>query len=143
MFGSAVPASGMAEGGTALAGGALPLAPAAGIAYGTYNFVQDLKENPGRTVVENVVTGGLSNTFRSIERLFGFASGTDSVFSSPTMIKVAEAGAERVTVSPLAGAAHDRLRGGSSQTIIFQGPTLVDNYSSRRLALELRRTLAS
>ena len=68
----------------------------------------------------------------------GEAYGDDRVFASPAMIRVAETGPERVTVSPLAGAAH--YRGGrEGPTLNFYGPTLVDNYTAMRLGQELRR----
>ena len=69
-----------------------------------------------------------------------FATGTDMIVSRPTMFKVAEVGTERVRVSPL-GASHGSDKEGA--TIVFQGYTLVDNYSARRLALELRRVMNS
>ena len=89
--------------------------------------------------VGDVVGDVVSGVGDFVEDLFGgfFATGTDMVVSKPTLIMTGEAGAERVTVSPLAGAAHDR--GGSGVSITINGLSLMDNFSARKLAYELRR----
>jgi hypothetical protein len=69
--------------------------------------------------------------------LFGgfFASGTDQIVSRPTMVMVGEGGPERLQVTPI-GTTGMGGRGGT--TVNISGFSLIDNYQSRRLALQLR-----
>lgn len=87
--------------------------------------------NPGDAIDK------VGNVISDIGDALGFASGTDSIFTSPTLIRVGESGPERATISPLGGAAHGRDRGGV--TFVFNGPTMLDNYSAQRLGREIRR----
>ncbi len=59
----------------------------------------------------------LGSAIGGIGSWLGFASGTDSTFSSPTMIRVGESGPERVRVDPLTHGV--RPEGGSGQVIIM------------------------
>lgn len=67
----------------------------------------------------------------------GMASGGESIVSKPTLFLAGETGSERVSVSPM-GAAH-RGSGRGGVTIQVNGISLMDNYSARRLAYELKR----
>ena len=62
-----------------------------------------------------------------------FQTGTDQIVTRPTLAVVGEAGPERLRVQPLAGVES----GGGGVTVNFNGLTMMDNYSARRLALEI------
>ncbi|MEK7766526.1 MAG: hypothetical protein AAB368_09830, partial [bacterium] len=65
--------------------------------------------------------------FGGIGDIFGFATGGESVVTKPTLFMAGESGAERVRVSPMAGAS--RSSGGI--TNVFHGPTIMDPYTMR------------
>lgn len=67
-----------------------------------------------------------------------YAMGTDMIVSKPTVFSVAETGTERVRVEPLASGAP---RGERPITMVFNGPTMVDNYTARRMARDLGKMI--
>ena len=69
---------------------------------------------------------------------FQYAMGTDMIVSKPTFFSAGEVGTERITVSPI-GAAHGGLRDTGGMTVNVNGLSLMDNFSARKLAYELRR----
>ncbi len=69
---------------------------------------------------------------------FRYAMGTDMIVSKPTFFSAGEVGTERVTVSPI-GAAHGGARDFGGMVVHVNGLSLMDNFSARRLAYELRR----
>lgn len=68
--------------------------------------------------------------WRDQEIITGDQTGGSHVFSKPQMLMVAETGAERVTVEPLAGG----FRGtrGAGSTFNFYGPVMMDEYTMRQ-----------
>lgn len=82
----------------------------------------------------------------AIRRRFGLggsdgAGGLDSIVSSPSLFMAGELGkAERVTISPLAGAAHRRGGGeGGGVTVNVSGISLMDAYSAKNAARMIQR----
>ena len=61
----------------------------------------------------------------------GMASGTDTLVSRPTLFMAGEAGTERVTVSPISGAARNGGLAGHVG-ITINGPAMFDEYTFRR-----------
>ena len=70
-------------------------------------------------------------------RVFGFQTGGSRVFTTPSLINVAEHGAERLTAEPLAGA----KRGRSGNTFVFEGPVMFDELSLQKFGREMARVL--
>jgi hypothetical protein len=66
-----------------------------------------------------------------------YATGTDQIVSRPTMVQVGENGPERLRVEPMSGVMDGGSRGGV--TVNVSGISMMDLYSSRRLARELKR----
>lgn len=67
------------------------------------------------------------------------ASGGDLVVSRPTTILAGEAGAERVTVTPLSGGNSSR----PAVVNVFQGPNVMDQFSLRRFVRDQQRIVRS
>lgn len=64
---------------------------------------------------------------------YKFATGTQSaMFSSPTLLSVAEAGTEKVTVSPMGGVGFGS-NGSGRTSINFNAPVIMDVYQMKRL----------
>lgn len=110
-------------------------AAALGIA-GAFNVATSFKNNPVGSALTVGANLGVGIAALSLAPFggggiggLGFASGTDMIVSSPTRFTAGEAGAERVTVSPLSGAARNRSGAG---TIVFSGLNIVDEYTLRR-----------
>jgi hypothetical protein len=119
--------------------------PFAGIIAGGLDWINNPKENlssfltsgqsglsflSGVPVVGDIMDMG-SDLLGDVGDFFGFAGGTkDSIYSTPTLIKVGETGSERVTVSPMAGAAHGESGGAS---FVNQGFMVMDEYTWRML----------
>jgi hypothetical protein len=66
-----------------------------------------------------------------------YAYGTDRIVSSPTVFGAGEAGPERVTISPLNGAARHGMGGGPS--VNFNGPMVMDYYTMRQFLRSLEK----
>lgn len=89
-------------------------------------------------VSQGMSPGSLSGKLLQQAAAQGWASGTSgSIYTSPSMIMVGEAGPEQVTVSPMAGAAHGR--GSVAPNFIFQGPVIMDPYTQKRFARMMGR----
>lgn len=69
----------------------------------------------------------------------GFASGGDLVVTRPTAILAGEAGAERISVTPLSGGASSR----PAVVNVFQGPNVMDQFSLRRFVRDQQRIMRS
>ena len=69
----------------------------------------------------------------------GFATGTDSVFTHPSLIRVGEnSRPERVRVEPLSA-----MHSGDGLTVVLNGPNVFDEISMIRFARTLERTAAT
>lgn len=85
--------------------------------------------------------GGFGDTsfFSAGGPVRGFATGGDAVFSTPTLIQVAEQGPEFVRARPLGQAGAGMGRDG--QTIVFQGPVIASDLSMGQLARRMMREI--
>lgn len=118
--GAATGAIGMeAAGGASFMSAALPWLAAAGITVAALK--NEKVRETGRSIEDKV-----RNIGSSIADKFGFATGTDSVFSRPTMFLAGENGPERVQVTPM----NQKQGGGSGgHTYNFYGPVMMDQIA--------------
>lgn len=126
-------------GGSAAGGGLLasygPIAAAAALVLYASKGKDELLETlrapfggllGGNTDKDNKLDDKLHSIGRDVGDFFGFASGTDSVFSRPTMFLAGENGPERVQVTPT----NQHQRGGSGgHTYNFYGPVMMDQIA--------------
>ena len=93
------------------------------------------------------VGGTVTGKFRQAVPLFrvsairtkgSFQTGGSRVFTTPSLINVAEHGAERLTAEPLGGA----RRGRSGNTFVFEGPVMFDELSLQKFGREVDRVLS-
>lgn len=102
----------------------------AGAGVGVVGGVIDWIRNPAENIASFFATG-----FSGFGSFLGdlFPTGTSgSVYTSPSLIMVGDAGPEMVSVSPLGGAAHGGRGGGV--TINVNGLSMMDAYQAKRLA---------
>lgn len=108
----------------------------AGAGVGIGAGIVDIMNHPEENLV-SFLSSGITGFGGVIDDIF--PTGTSgSVYTSPSLIMVGDAGPEMVSVSPLGGAAHGRggIGGGN---IIVQGPVIMDAYTQKRFARMMGR----
>jgi hypothetical protein len=107
----------------------------AGAGVGVGAGIVDIMNHPEENLA-SFLSSGITGFGGLIDDIF--PTGTSgSVYTSPSLIMVGDAGPEMVSVSPLGGAAHGR--GGSGGNIIVQGPVIMDPYTQKRFARMMGR----
>ena len=118
-----------------LAFGGLPGAGAAGVISGI--IPEDIKEVIGDIVggISDFIGDAIGDIGDFFGDLFGgfFQHGANMVAARPTLLAVGEAGPERVRITPLG--AHES----AAQTIVFNGPTIMDEVGMRRFLRQVDR----
>lgn len=130
---------GGAAGASAGAGAASGAGAAAGGVSGLGGIAPFAAAFAGVAGLMNLFSGGAREVNPALLDIGGFTSfarGGSSVFHEPQLIQVGENGSERVSVTPLNGR---RDTGGGGQTIVFQGPTVLDGLSMKQFERRIRR----
>jgi hypothetical protein len=120
-----------------IGGGLSGLLGSLGMTAGIGGGIADIMAHPKENLFSFLSTGftGFGSVIDDL-----FPTGTSgSVYTSPSLIMVGDAGPEMVSVSPLGGAAHGGRGGGV--TVNVNGLSMMDAYQAKRMARELQKVL--